>query len=272
MLVILNYPDIRPVRTLKVDALSVQIYDSADEMAIAASQQAQLVLQRAIEQKGEARAVFATGRSQKKCLQHLTNPNQTALDWQKITGFHLDEYLGVPSAHPASFRQYFQAHLLSKVTMKQFWMIEGDGLLPVSVCDRYEKELRSAPLDLCFLGIGNNGHLAFNDPDVADFNDPRWVKLVRLDEKNRQQQANSTAFKSLDIVPYYAFTMTLSAIGAIAHNLCLAFGENKAAIVHRVITGAITTDCPASVLRQIPQATLLIDQAAASLLPSEQTC
>lgn len=267
MLVILNHSDIRPRRTLQVNELIVYVYASAEEVAIAASAQATKILQTAIAEKGQARAVFATGRSQKQCLHYLTDPNHTDLDWSKVTGFHLDEYLGVAAAHSASFRQYLKTHLTDKVGLERFWAIAGDGLLPLDVCQQYEKRLRDAPLDLSFLGIGNNGHLAFNDPDVADFTDLQWVKIVRLDEKNRQQQADSTAFESLDVVPHYAFTLTLSAIGAIAHNLCLAFGKGKAEIVHRVVTGPVSTDCPASVLRQIPHAVLLIDEAAASLIP-----
>ncbi len=253
-----------PVFIRQVDALKVEIYQSAEAVALAASAKASKILQAAIEERQQAIAVFATGRSQKQCLRHLTC--QEDLDWTKITGFHLDEYLGIAAEQPASFRHYLKTHLTSRVSMRAFHGIEGDGLLPVAVCEQYERELRSQPLDLCFLGIGSNGHLAFNDPAVADFDDPRWVKLVRLDAKNRQQQANTTAFETIDTVPDYAFTLTLSAIGAIAHRLCLAFGQEKSAIVQRLLTGAIDLTCPATFLRRLSQTTLLIDRAAASSL------
>ncbi|MGB3788753.1 MAG: 6-phosphogluconolactonase, partial [Phormidesmis sp.] len=242
----------------------VEIYQSAEAVALAASAKASEILQAAIEKRQQAIAVFATGRSQQQCLHHLTRRND--LDWAKITGFHLDEYLGIAAEHPASFRHYLKTHLTSRVSMRTFYPIEGDGLLPMAICEQYERKLRSQPLDLCFLGIGSNGHLAFNDPAVADFDDPRWVKLVRLDAKNRQQQANTTAFKTIGTVPDYAFTLTLSAIGAIANRLCLAFGQEKSAIVQRLLTGTIEPTCPATILRRLPQTTLLIDRAAASSL------
>ncbi|EDX87170.1 Glucosamine-6-phosphate isomerase/6-phosphogluconolactonase superfamily [Synechococcus sp. PCC 7335] len=250
------------MHTFQVDALSVEVYSSAEAVARAASDKATKILQAAIDSRQQAITVFATGRSQKQCLHYLTH--QADLDWSKITGFHLDEYLGIAAEHPASFRCYLQTYLTSQVAMQAFHAIAGEGWLPISVCDEYEQKLRSRSIDLCFLGIGNNGHLAFNDPAVANFNDPRWVKLVRLDEKNRHQQANSTAFETIEAVPTYAFTLTLSAISAIQNRLCLAFGEGKAAIVQRLLTDAISPKCPATILRKLPQTTLLIDQAAAS--------
>ncbi|MEO0768341.1 MAG: glucosamine-6-phosphate deaminase [Cyanobacteria bacterium J06649_4] len=262
----LEVSNVSPSRSLQIDELVVHIYASADEVALAASHQAQKILQTALAERGEANVVFATGRSQKNCLQHLTDPNHTSLDWTRITGFHLDEYLGIAADHPASFRHYLKHHLTSRVSMQHFYEIEGDGLLPLDICQRYEQALRSKALDLSFLGIGANGHLAFNDPAVANFKDPQWVKLVRLDETNRQQQLNSTAFDTLAAVPQYAFTLTLSAICNIRQNLCLAFGEGKASIVKTLLTGDITHKCPASILRQISQATLLLDEEAASFL------
>lgn len=257
----------KAARMLTVDALSVEIYESAEAVAIAASTTAHRILSDTLQQGTEASVIFATGRSQLQCLDHFTRHSPVQPIWPNITGFHLDEYLGIAANHPASFRYYLQKHLNQKVTLKQFHEIAGDGLLPLSVCEAYERELRSQPLDLCFLGIGNNGHLAFNDPDVADFNDDKWVKLVRLDEQNRQQQASSTAFPTLDSVPQYAFTLTLSAISAVEHNLCLAFGAGKAEVVRSLLTGPIEPSCPASILRCIPGAKLMIDEAAASLLP-----
>jgi glucosamine-6-phosphate deaminase len=281
-----------PLQTLKVDDLTVQVYESAADIALAGSANARKILQDAIATQGQAAAIFATGRSQVSFLNHLTSFNaqsekaqsekaqsekaqsekaqsekaQSELDWSRITGFHLDEYLGIAAEHPASFRYYLQQHLVSKVANwpNTHWHeIDGNGLLPLNICKDYENALRANPIDLCCLGIGNNGHLAFNDPAVADFNDSHWVKLVRLDEQNRQQQADSSAFASIEAVPQYAFTLTLSAIRAARHSLCLANGQGKAAIVRKMLTGPITHHCPASILRQMPQALLLLDRAAA---------
>jgi glucosamine-6-phosphate deaminase len=263
----LNFSMQKPIKTLKVDDLTVQVYESADEIARAGSAIAREILQAAIATQGQATAIFATGRSQVSFLNHLTHSSAgPELDWACITGFHLDEYLGIAAEHPASFRHYLQQHLVSKVAnwRDTHWHeIDGNGLLPLNICQDYENALRANPIDLCCLGIGNNGHLAFNDPAVADFDDPHWVKLVRLDEQNRQQQADSSAFVSLETVPQYAFTLTLSAIRAARYSLCLANGHGKAAIVHQMLTGPITHHCPASMLRQMPQALLLLDRAAA---------
>lgn len=256
----------KPVRSLSLDSLTVYIYASAEAVALTASQMATDILNQAIAQQGEAAAVFATGRSQLQCLQNLTQLKATELNWQQVTGFHLDEYLGIAADHPASFRQYLQQHLTNKVALKQFHALQGDGLLPIEICEQYEQRLRAQPLNLGFLGVGNNGHLAFNDPAVANFEASRWVQLVRLDEINRQQQASSTAFADINGVPQYAFTLTLSAIQNIEHLLCLAFGRGKATIVHNLLTGPITPRCPASILRKIPQSVMLIDTAAAELL------
>lgn len=254
-----------PLETLIVDRLSVQIYASPEEVALAASVQARQILVDAIEARGQANAIFATGRSQVAFLSHLTHTDRSpVIDWSKITGFHLDEYLGIAASHPASFRHYLQKHLTSQVSLAQWHDIKGDGLLPLDICQHYENLLRENPADLCCLGIGNNGHLAFNDPAVANFTDPYWVKLVRLDDQNRQQQVSSSAFTSLEEVPQYAFTLTLSAIQAAGHNLCLANGESKSAIIHKMLTGSVSSSCPASILRQTAQAQLLIDSGAAS--------
>ena len=256
----------KPIRELTVDALTVKIYESSDDVALAASELAHCILQQVLSLRSEARVVFATGRSQKQCLHHFTNHTASEPFWSSMIGFHLDEYLGIAADHPASFRQYLRSHLTEKVRLKRFYEIEGDALLPMTVCEAYEEALRSRALDLCFLGIGENGHLAFNDPGVADFSDSRWVKLVRLDHRNRIQQAKSTAFDRLESVPQYAFTLTLSAINAIGANLCLAFGEGKAAIVSQLLNGLISPTCPASILRRVQGSVLLLDQAAASKL------
>lgn len=254
-----------PLNSFQVGLLTVQIYPTAAAVAAAASAIARNILQAAIDQQGAARAIFATGRSQVAFLARLTSP-ETALDWSCITGFHLDEYLGIASEHPASFRQYLITHLAGRVTLGQWHSLEGDGLEPIRICQDYANRLQVAPIDLCCLGIGNNGHLAFNDPAVANFEDPYWVKLVRLDARNRQQQVEAGSFPHLEAVPQYAFTLTLSAICAARHKLCLAVGETKANILKTLLQGPIAPHCPATILRATSGATLLVDQAAASQL------
>jgi len=254
-----------PLATLSVDALTVQIYRSPADVALAGSEIASKILREAVEARQRANAIFATGRSQIQFLNHLTSLDNP-LPWQDITGFHLDEYLGLSRTHPASFRYYLAEHLTRRVALAQWHGIEGDAEQPLKVCETYAELLRQFPADLCCLGIGNNGHLAFNDPSVADFSDRHSVKLVRLDEKNRQQQVESNSFKALSDVPQYAFTLTLTAIQQAKNALCLAYGKGKAGIVSQLLGGAIDTRCPASILRKMNQAMLLLDSDAASQL------
>lgn len=254
-----------PLKTLMVDALTVQIYESPAAVALAGSVMASKILRQAVEGRGRANAIFATGRSQVEFLSHLTHPNNT-LPWSHITGFHLDEYLGIAAAHPASFRYYLAKHLTSKVSFSQWHGIEGDATQPLAVCENYAHLLHNHPADLCCLGVGNNGHLAFNDPDVADFGDPHTVKLVRLDEKNRQQQVDSGNFNTLATVPQYAYTLTLPAIQQAENILCFVYGKGKTNIVHRMLNGPIDKHCPASLLRTTHQSIVLLDKAAAAQL------
>lgn len=253
---------VAPLKTLVADALTVQIYESPEEVALAGSALASQILREATAKRGQANAIFATGRSQVQFLDGLTSSNNN-LPWQRIFGFHLDEYLGISANHPASFRYYLNKHLTNKVALAQWHGLEGDAEQPLLVCERYTSLLREFPADLCCLGVGNNGHLAFNDPSVADFSDPHTVKLVRLDEKNRQQQVESGNFETLSDVPQYAFTLTLPAIQRSSHAICLAYGEGKADIVQKLLNNPVDTNCPASILRRMPQAILLLDKAAA---------
>ena len=246
-----------------VDALTVQINDSPAAVAQAGSAIASKVLKEAVDKKGRANAIFASGRSQIQFLHHLTHTNST-LPWPRITGCHLDEYLGIAADHPASFRHYLTTHLTQKVSLAEWHAIEGDAAQPLDTCETYAALLHAHPTDLCCLGVGNNGHLAFNDPDVANFEDPHTVKLVRLDEKNRQQQVDSGNFENLADVPQYAFTLTLTAIKQAENVICLVYGKGKTNIVHRLLTAPINRHCPASFLRTMSQSLLLLDLAAAN--------
>lgn len=148
----------------------------------------------------------------------------------------------------------------------EFHYIEGDAKEPLVECDRYSKLLKAQPIDLCCLGIGENGHLAFNEPSVADFNDPHSVKLVKLDNSTQQQQVDGGFFLHLEAVPQYAFTLTLPMICSAKKILCLAPGKRKDKAVKQMLSGCISTNCPASVLRTQAQATLFLDADSASLL------
>jgi glucosamine-6-phosphate deaminase len=250
--------------SFRVDDLLVQIYNSEASMAQEVAQIVQNYLQQVLKQQDTAAVLLATGNSQLKFLDALIALG--GVDWSRITLFHLDEYLGITADHPASFRRYMQERVQKRVFPQKFHYLEGDTLEPVAECDRYTKLLQAQPIDLCCLGVGENGHLAFNDPAVANFQDPYSVKLVKLDTVNRQQQVNTGQFSNLDSVPQYAFTVTLSLIGSAKKILCLAPEKRKAQVVKQVLEGTISTNCPASILRQKPQATLSLDVDSASLL------
>jgi glucosamine-6-phosphate deaminase len=252
------------IHTFAVDALTVKVYDNADTLAMAAAHDVIDTLNQALGQFTTARVVLATGNSQIALLNHLKAT--TKLDWSRLVGFHLDEFLGLEATHPASFQHYLQTHLVSQVGFGAFHFMQGHALEPMAECQRYAQLLQTHRLDLGLLGIGDNGHLAFNDPAVANFCDPDWVKLVKLDEKNRQQQSRIEHFASLTEVPQYAITLTLSAIGQIQKVLCLANGQHKATVVERMLTGEISPDCPATFLRKHKQAVLMLDREAAHLL------
>ncbi|MEA5418688.1 glucosamine-6-phosphate deaminase [Spirulina sp. CCNP1310] len=247
--------------TRAVDALTVTLYSDAAAVAVAAAARIKGVILAAVAARGEARIIWATGNSQRDCLALLVADR--GIPWERVVCFHLDEYLGIAPDHPASFHHYLKTRIADLVHPQAFHYLQGDCLEPVGECDRYAQLLESAPIDLCCLGVGNNGHLGFNEPTVANFADPYAVKLVRLDAENRAQQYGQGHFSSLAAVPDYAFTLTLPAIFRCGELLCLAQGEHKAAIVAKLLTGPMSATCPASFLRHHPQSHLYLDEAAA---------
>lgn len=253
-----------PQTSFKVEQLTVEVYGSSEQLAIAAAMAADQSLQRAIAASNRAAAILATGNSQIQFLEALTAIQ--GVDWSKVTLFHLDEYLGISSDHPASFRRYLTEKAEQKLYPLRFHYLQGDAELPIEECQRYTQLLAAQTLDLCCLGVGANGHLAFNEPSVANFTDPYWVKLVKLDSTNRHQQVEQGHFSSIDAVPQYAFTLTLPVITSVSKIMCLAPGENKAAVVKTMLEEAISSNCPASILKSKSQATLYLDQDSASLI------
>ncbi len=253
-----------PLHTFQVDALSVQVYQSETKMAMAAAQLVQSYLQDVLSRQGRAAITLATGNSQIKFLEALFALE--GVDWSRINFFHLDEYLGIDAAHTASFRRYLRTQVERRVNPAAFHYIEGDAMQPLAECDRYTQLLRAQPIDLCFLGVGENGHLAFNEPSVADFNDDYGVKIVKLELATRQQQVNGGHFPTLVDVPQYAFTLTIPMLCDSKKIICLASEKRKAEVIFEMLRGAIGTTTPASVLRTKAQAMLFLDRDAASLL------
>ena len=213
-------------------------------------------------------AIFATGASQLDTLNALTGIEN--LPWNRVTGFHMDEYVGIDADHPASFRRYMRERLTRKVHMKEFFEIIGDASDPELVARDYAVKLRVADPKLCLLGIGENGHLAFNDPPVADFNDDFDAKIVRLDAMCRQQQTAEGWFASVDQVPEYAITLTIPVLMRVPKLIVSVPGPRKADIVRRAFEEPISTKCPATILRNHPDATIYLDIESAEQLHPEQ--
>lgn len=249
------------LRSFKVDELQVQVFASQAAMSSHVAHTTQAYLQTVLAAQGSAAVILATGNSQIKFLEELVRLG--GVDWSRITLFHMDEYLGISGDHTASFRKYMRERVASRVNPRVFHYLQGDARLPIEECDRYTQLLKAQPIDLCCLGVGENGHIAFNDPPVANFEDPRSVSIVKLDAACRQQQVGEGHFPSLDFVPQYALTLTIPLLCSARKMLCVAPEKRKNAAVTAMLKGPVSTSCPASILRRQPQATLLLDPDSA---------
>ncbi|MBI2924691.1 MAG: glucosamine-6-phosphate deaminase [Verrucomicrobia bacterium] len=253
-----------PLKTFTADSLAVRVYATHEELAADAARLAHEFLQQTVATQGHAAAILASAASQVRFLAALTA--LPGLDWSRVTLFHMDEYLGITADHPASFRRYMRERVESHVTPRVFHYLAGDALEPIKECERFTRLLRAQPIDLCCLGIGENGHVAFNDPPVAAFNDPLTVKIVKLDEACRMQQVGEGSFPNLGAVPQYALTLTVPALCSARKLLCVVPENRKAQAVRDALKGPITTACPSSILRQQGHATLFLDAESASLV------
>ncbi|MCK0147155.1 glucosamine-6-phosphate deaminase [Arenibacter sp. F26102] len=248
-------------KTLKVDNLEVAVYEEPITMGKAAADFVQKKLTEAIASKGSANLILATGASQFKFLEAL---KERDIDWQKITVFHLDEYKDISDTHPASFRKYLKDRILDDVKPKKVYLLNGNAEDIETELNQYSEALKKHPIDIACIGIGENGHIAFNDPDVADFNDPKLVKLVTLDEACRNQQLGEGWFPSFDDVPKQALTLTITAILNCKSISCVVPDERKAQAVHNTLYHEINTECPATILRRHDDTKLFLDKASAT--------
>ena len=240
--------------------LPIYFSETAQELGAAAAKDAASEMLALAKTHPVLSIVFATGASQLETLRALTAI--PGLPWDRVIGFHMDEYIGIGPDHPASFRRYLNKELVSRVPFRQFHFVEGDPADPQAFCARYTELLRAHPPQLCLLGIGENGHIAFNDPPVADFNDPVDIKIVEIDRECMQQQVNEGWFPTLDDVPRRAFSLTIPALMRIPSLVLSVPGERKAAIVQRTLHEEISTRCPATILRTHPNARLYVDRAS----------
>lgn len=246
-------------RTFHADQLLVKIYEDKKQMGESAADFVTQHLQEAIQQKGTANLILATGASQFSLIEAL---KEKEIEWEKVTVFHLDEYKGISDQHPASFRKYLKERILNIVKPGKVYLINGDAENLDEEIAEYEKQLKAHPIDIACIGIGENGHIAFNDPPVADFNDPKWVKVVELDHACRMQQLGEGWFPSFEDVPKEAVTLTISAIMSCKTICCVVPDERKSVAVHNTIYNEISTECPATILRNHPDTVLFLDMPA----------
>lgn len=240
----------------------IQIFKNSYDLGRAAADRAAATLQNAIAKQGRARIIAATGASQFSFLKELTA--SPAIDWRRVEMFHLDEYVGLPITHGASFRKYLLERLIQPAGIKHYHLLDGEGDV-VKVCRRVGAELNTAPIDVAFVGIGENGHLAFNDPP-ADFNTEEPYLIVNLDEACRRQQVGEGWFKELSEVPRQAISMSIRQILKARKILCIVPDNRKAQAVKSCLEGEVSPMVPASILQTHPDVTFYLDRDSSSLL------
>jgi len=255
------------IRTFHADKLSVQVHETRAGMGAAAAAAAETAIREILARQPVARVIFASAPSQNEFLAGLRASRE--VDWTRVEAFHMDEYLGIAAGHPASFCRFLKDRLFNAAPVRAFHELRGDAADWKAECERYAGLLAQAPPDLVALGIGENGHLAFIDPPVCDFNDPQAVRLVDLEEVCRAQQVHDGMFASLDDVPKQALSLTIPVFLRTPRAVCMVPGPTKARAVKAALEGPIGEACPASILRRHPNATLFLDRESAGLLAAE---
>jgi glucosamine-6-phosphate deaminase len=250
--------------TKRVDQAKVTILPTDEAMGAAAAGHAAHLIRAAILEQGHARIMVGTGNSQRSLIDHLVDKEK--VEWSRVTVFHMDEYVGIDRDHPASFRRWLRTRVAERAHPKHMHYIEGDAGPPAAELTRYSALLAEAPLDVAFVGFGENGHIAFNDPGVADFKDPQRVKIVTLDERCRRQQVGEGHFKDLAAVPTQAMTVTCSELLAVRAWVCCVPEARKAEAVRNALEGPIGTACPASIVRRHPNAHVFLDADSSAQL------
>jgi glucosamine-6-phosphate deaminase len=244
----------------------VSVYDSVSALGSAASQTAAELINTALSARGRARVIIATGNSQLALVESLVRAD---IDWKATEIFHMDEYVGLPSDHTASFRHWIKTRVADTVHPAKANYLAGDAPDLDQEIERFSSLLDQAPIDLAFVGFGENAHIAFNDPPVANFRDPATVKRVKLDERCRAQQAGEGHFKDVESVPPEALTITCPALFRAQAWVCSVPDLRKAEAVRCALEGPISEMCPASIVREHPNAHVYLDRASASLLSNK---
>ncbi len=245
------------MKTIVKDKLTVKIYDSRADMGKAAGEEAAAKIKELIAAKGKVNMIFAAAPSQNETLATLVSDKE--IDWTKVNAFHMDEYIGLSPEAPQGFGNFLKDRIFGLLPFGSVNYIYAEGETPEETCARYTKLIEENPIDIVCLGIGENGHIAFNDPWVADFNDKEVIKKVPLDEVCRQQQVNDGCFAKLDDVPKYALTLTVPTLFNADYLFCTVPAATKADAVYKTVNNEINEDLPATIMRTHDNAVMYCD-------------
>ncbi|AHM63022.1 glucosamine-6-phosphate deaminase [Flammeovirgaceae bacterium 311] len=254
------------MKEITKEKLKVRIFNTRSQMGADAAEVVSEKIRELLQHKEFINIVFAAAPSQNEFLTSLRDKD---VDWRRVNAFHMDEYVGLDSSAPQLFGNYLREKLFDKVSFREVYYLGGDPEKLDEECDKYTRLLEKYPTDIVILGIGENTHLAFNDPHVADFNDPKMVKIVDLDEKNRNQQVDPKdpiCFDTLEEVPTHAITLTIPALFKATYAYAVVPGKNKADAIYHTLNEEIQERYPSTLLREHPNAILYIDQDSASRL------
>lgn len=246
------------------DNLEVRIFETRKQMGNCAGKEIGDCMVKLLKERESINVMFAAAPSQNETLQSLVQ--RTDIDWSRINAFHMDEYVDLDEKHPASFRNFLKKAIFNLKPFKSVHLLNGNAEDANEEAKRYSKLLKDNKLDICVLGVGENGHIAFNDPPVADFEDKAYVKVVELEQKCRQQQVNDLCFEKIDMVPKFALSVTIPGLTSADYMFCSVPSKTKAEAIYHMINDNISTCCPATILRKHSFAKLYLDKDAASLI------
>lgn len=253
-----------PIQQFTADRLHVNVFTTRDQMGMAAATEAATAIKQLLNSKTFVNIIFAAAPSQNEMLLYLSVAD--GIDWSRVNAFHMDEYVGLNATAPQRFGHFLDQAIFGKLPFHEVHYINGNALNPEAECIRYAALLEANPVDIVCMGIGENTHIAFNDPHVADFNDASMVKLVELDEVSRMQQVHDGCFASMADVPTTAITLTVPALMRAASIFCVVPGVNKAMAVDHTINAGIGAVYPSTALRMHENARLYLDERSASLI------
>lgn len=252
------------IKEMEAGKLHVMVFDTRTAMGAEAGKAAAACIRQLLKQKEEVNVIFAAAPSQNETLGTLIE--EPGIEWERVNAYHMDEYVGLDAKHPAGFRNYLNRTIFTKLPFRSVNLINGNAEDAMAEAKRYGELLKEHPADICLLGVGENGHLAFNDPEVADFHDSVLAKVVSLDEICRQQQVNDGCFEKISQVPCQAITVTIPGLTAANYMFCSVPGKSKAEAVGHMLSGEVTESCPASILTVHDGAVLYLDKDSATVI------